>query len=500
MKQILALLLSMIMIFALVGCSPKDTNNEQNKDEWADKALLILEEYKDETEVKDFLNAYELLTRLPNDENGFITQLKEANEIFSKYQVKLETGSYFLGEKGTFAIDEESISEYKTKAAYYDAYNLMEKLIYPILFEHHGKEAQKIANINADSVIKAIEGTNLYFFNEENTNFETTSKEYQFNGDAKATYEVTYHSDGSVKNIIVPIAISGNPYLDSDFSTFLEYDLEKQKDVAGDRFIEMQSSFTSFACGYEVLSLIFNADELNVIANYIHSLSKYNIWEKNIAETELSTSHLNAVVCFDYKGNDISINYGLNSIKLSISGGNYINTLSSKWHTVWLGLCHKAYGEDILNTYKDYLECNTEKNNEVSEFSFDLDTNEEKFEEAVTQNQENAPDQNGDVQTSIPVELSLNEKIEVSGVIEKNDGAFPDYRLRINPTLSIIFTDDESDVIYTCDYLYFYNEPELNGNYPFKDFVGNTCNVTATLEDYRGGGDLFFLNPVITMN
>lgn len=124
-----------------------------------------------------------------------------------------------------------------------------------------------------------------------------------------------------------------------------------------------------------------------------------------------------------------------------------------------------------MNTYKDYLECNTEKNNEVSEFSFDLDTNEEKFEEAVIQNQENAPDQNGDVQTSIPVELSLNEKIEVSGVIEKNDGAFPDYRLRINPTLSIIFTDDESDVIYTCDYLYFYNEPELNGNYPLKDFV-----------------------------
>lgn len=488
------------MIFTFVGCSKNDTDNKQDKDEWYNKALSILDEFKDETEVIDFLNAYELLTTLPYTEDEFISQLEEANKIFSKYQVELESGSYYLGKKGTFAIDEESISEYKSRAAYYDAYNLMEKLIYPILFEHYGKEAQKIESINANSVIKAIEATNLYSFKEEKTDFETTSKEYQFIGDAKATYEVTYHADGSVKSVNVPIAISGNPYSDSDYSTFLEYDLEKQKDVAGNRFIEMQSSFSSIACGYEVLSLIFNAEELNVIANYIHSLTKSKIWEKSIVETELSTNHLNAIVCFDYKGNDISIHYGLNSIELSVSGGNYINILSSKWHTIWLGLCHKAYSEDILDDYSDYLECNTEKNNEISEWSFDLDTNEEIYMGTDFQNQENNSDQSGDVQTSIPIELSLNEEIVVSGVIEKNDGSFPDYRLHIYPTLSIVFTDDESDVVYTCDYLYFYNEPELNGNYPLKDFLGETCNITATLEDYRGGGDLFLLNPVITMN
>ena len=51
MKRILALLLSMGMIFTFVGCSKNDTDNKQDKDEWYNKALSILGEFKDETEV-----------------------------------------------------------------------------------------------------------------------------------------------------------------------------------------------------------------------------------------------------------------------------------------------------------------------------------------------------------------------------------------------------------------------------------------------------------------
>ena len=39
------------------------------------------------------------------------------------------TGNYYLGKSGTFAIHKESIIEYKSKAAYYDATDLMEKIV-----------------------------------------------------------------------------------------------------------------------------------------------------------------------------------------------------------------------------------------------------------------------------------------------------------------------------------------------------------------------------------
>lgn len=491
MKRILALVICVLLVSSLVGCS---TNNQRDgkKDELYAKAITVLDEFKDKQEVKDFLEAYNLLTTLSNNEDKFIDQLHKVNAIYSKYNVELDNGNYYLGKSGTFAIDDEGIKKYKSEGAYNDANLLMEKLIYPILFEKYGDNAHNIEGLKSNSVIDAIESTKLYSLKEENKHFDTTNKEYQFNGDAKANYEVTYHPNGLVESVTVPIAISGNPFSDNDYAAFFQYDLEKQKDVAGNRFVEMQSSFTNIACGYEVLSLIYDADELNVIANYVHSLTKNNIWERNFLESENVTSYITAMVYFSYKDTNVCINYGLNSIELFITGKNYINTLSHKWHTVWLGLCHKAYGDDILNDYKDYLDNNTESNNEIAEYKFNLDENEDDFKTALPS--QSTDGSNDDVQTSVPVELSVSQPFTITGVIEKNDTAFPTYRLRISPRLSIIFTDDESDAVYECDYLYFYDDPEYNDFFEFEQNLGSTCEVRGRLEDYRGGGELFFLN------
>lgn len=502
MKRILSLAICVLLMFSIIGCSNNQTN--ESDDNLYNNAINVLDEFKDKKEVQDFLEAYKLLTTLPDNEKQFIEQLHEANAIYAKYDMELDKGDYYLGKSGTFAISEESIKEYKSKAAYHDAYDLLEKLIYPILFERYGSDAHRIEELKSTSVINAIESTNLFSFKEENERFDTTKKEYQFNGDAKVNYEVTYHPNGLVESVTVPIAISGNPFSDNDYTSFFEYDLEQQKAFAGNRFIEMQSSFDSFACGSEVLSLIYDADELKIIANYIHSLSKDDIWERNILESDNTTTYMSAMVYFSFRDTNVCINYGLNSIKLFITGKNYINTLSHKWHTVWLGFCHKSYSEDTVNDYIDYLNNNVEKNSEIEDYSYDLDLNADKFK---TNANGNYTDESGtmnndhlnDVQQSIPVEISMSEKVTVSGIIEENDTVFPSYRLRLTTKLSFIFDEYIGEKVFECEYLYFYDDPELN-QYPLADFVGESCEVTALLEDYRGGDELFLLNPIITMN
>ena len=68
MKRILALRLSLLMILTVVGCS-NDTNNGHNEnDELYNKAMTILDEFKDKQEVQDFLEVYDILTKLPDDE------------------------------------------------------------------------------------------------------------------------------------------------------------------------------------------------------------------------------------------------------------------------------------------------------------------------------------------------------------------------------------------------------------------------------------------------
>ena len=149
--------------------------------------------------------------------------------------------------------------------------------------------------------------------------------------------------------------------------------------------------------------------------------------------------------------------------------------------------------------YSDYINNNMAYNSIIQDYSFDLDANAGSYLETPDINNdqsENSEDiQDSDVQQSIPVEMSMSDEVTVYGVIEKNDTEFPTYRLRLSPKLTFIFDEYIGEKVFECEYLYFYDDAELNNYFPIHDFVGYSCEVTAQLEDYRGGNELFILKP-----
>lgn len=502
-NKILILILTIALLFTLVGCgNSTNENSTNNNDELYSKAIGILEEFSEDQRIKDFLNAYDLLMTLPSNEDKFISQLEKVNEIYEKYDVELNSGSYYLKPKHTIGIDQGGINDYRSKGAYYDASDLLEAIVYPVLFEKYGNEAQSIEGINAQNIISAIKSTNDYSLDKKTEQYDGCKEEWKYVGTPKTEYEVKYHSNGLIEYVTIPIVRSDNPLNDNEYIAFFEKDAETQKQLAGSRFMSMSNQLSTIFTGYEVLSQIFTDEEITIISNYIHSLTIEEIWERNLyAIGEEPVDYFGSIVMFDYKGNSVGIHYNLNDISLKVTGKNYVNPLTHRWYTLWcgLGLPDGESKEETINLYDDYINNNTAYNSIIQDYSFDLDTNANGFIEVpninTEQTQGNENTQDGDVQQSIPVEMSMSEEITVYGVIEKNNTGFPSYRLRLTPKLTIIFDEYIGEKVFECEYLYFYDDAELNNYFPIHDFVGYSCEVTAVLEDYRGGNELFFLKP-----
>lgn len=500
-NKILILILTIALLFTLVGCgNSTNEKNTTNNDELHSQAMAILDEFSEDQRIKDFLNAYDLLMTLPSNEDKFISQLGKVNEVYEKYDIELDSGSYYLKPKHTIGIDQEGINDYRSKGAYYDANDLMNAIVYPVLFEKYGDEAQSIKGITAQKVISAIRSTNDYALDKKTENYEGCKEEWKYVGTPKTKYEVKYHSNGLIERITIPIVRSDNPLNDDEYIAFFDKDAETQKQIAGSRFMSMSNQFSTIVTGYEVLSQIFTDEEITIISNYIHSLTVEQIWERNLyAIAGEPADYFGAIVVFDYKGNSVSITFGLNDISLNIVGNNSVNPLTSRWYTLYCGLCLPNGSKEIIEEFKDYIDNNTAVNDTVPDYSFDLSANANSFIEVPninheqTQGSENTQD--GDVQQSIPVEMSMSDEITVYGVIEKNDTEFPSYRFRLTPKLTIIFDEYIGEKVFECEYLYFYDDAELNNYFPIHDFVGYSCEVTALLEDYRGGNELFFLKP-----
>ncbi|MGN0691721.1 MAG: hypothetical protein ACI4K7_05190 [Oscillospiraceae bacterium] len=94
-------------------------------------------------------------------------------------------------------------------------------------------------------------------------------------------------------------------------------------------------------------------------------------------------------------------------------------------------------------------------------------------------------------------EVGYGESFTVKGVIVSNESSFPSYCLKLDKKISITLSDGEYSEEFDCDTLYFYDEPYLNGNYNYSQLEDKKCTVTAELENYRGGGELFLLDPTI---
>ncbi len=102
-------------------------------------------------------------------------------------------------------------------------------------------------------------------------------------------------------------------------------------------------------------------------------------------------------------------------------------------------------------------------------------------------------------QQSPSTQLTVNygDPISFEGTILRNDENFPEYCLKLNKKFSITLVDGDMTENFVCDTLYFYQDTEYNGGYDFSRIENKNCTVTASLENYRGGGDLYLLNPII---
>lgn len=92
--------------------------------------------------------------------------------------------------------------------------------------------------------------------------------------------------------------------------------------------------------------------------------------------------------------------------------------------------------------------------------------------------------------------VNYGEKITVEGVLSKNETSFPEYCLKLNDSVSITLENEK----FVCTTLYFYDDTEANGNYDFEKLNNSNCVVTASLENYRGGRELFLLEPTIIVD
>ena len=82
----------------------------------------------------------------------------------------------------------------------------------------------------------------------------------------------------------------------------------------------------------------------------------------------------------------------------------------------------------------------------------------------------------------------------------KNDSSPIGYSLKLDDVYNITIKDGDLTENFECEIVNFYAETEVNGNYKFENLIDKSCVVTASLENYRGAGKLYFLNPTIKVD
>lgn len=112
--------------------------------------------------------------------------------------------------------------------------------------------------------------------------------------------------------------------------------------------------------------------------------------------------------------------------------------------------------------------------------------------------------------TDIEVDFNVNvdERILVSGTIMSTENltiGIGKYCLQLEEPITIKLNDPyfaDSSKIYQCSVLCFYDDTELidsseTSYYLTDNDIGKKCSIFARLEDYRRGGNLYFLYPEI---
>ncbi len=93
--------------------------------------------------------------------------------------------------------------------------------------------------------------------------------------------------------------------------------------------------------------------------------------------------------------------------------------------------------------------------------------------------------------------IKADEQIEIEGIIKNSNLTSPQYCLKLDNPITVYISNQFDTEEYVCSELYFYDESELNGNYDFKSVLNQRCIVSSKVENFRGVGQLFLLEPKI---
>lgn len=111
--------------------------------------------------------------------------------------------------------------------------------------------------------------------------------------------------------------------------------------------------------------------------------------------------------------------------------------------------------DETIATYQNYIDFNTSANDVTPDWSFDLDSNADKYINTTASGSNDAEENNAAV-TLDKIVLSMAESITVEGIIEPNTGTFPQYRLKLNNPIIIAFREygeDYDSLANTCIFM-----------------------------------------------
>lgn len=383
MKKLLVIILTICFMFTLAGCGSKE--KKKNENELYLKAVAILDEFKDDNRVKDFRKAYDLLIKLPSDKDDLIDELQKVNDICKKYSLKLSYGNQLLhDDKYGFKINEKRINVYRNSSAFRDAKKLLEKLVYPALFEKYGQDALCIKGLSVNDVRHAITSSKNYNFLEKKELPSLKIEEiWRTRTRPKTNFYFTYHKNNLVTSISFPIVRNTNPLSKHELESFYTKTTpDTRKQILSNRIPTMIKEIDLFSLNCEFLENIFSDNELFILNNYLSSLTIEEIWKNDmITKTELKSnenpSYYSASIYCDFKENNLEISYTPDYIRLKITGKNRINPLSHRWSILKCGL----FDPTLINSdiYYDKLHNNITANKVIYDGVYDLDANAAKY-------------------------------------------------------------------------------------------------------------------------
>lgn len=386
MKKLLILILTICFTFAIIGCGSKE--KYKNESDLYPKAVAILDEFKDDQRIIDFRKAYDLLMTLPSDEDDFAEQLEKVNSIYKKYGQKLKYGEDLLWDykKTKSGINKKHIKKYRNETVFYEANILFNATVYPALFEKYGNEAENINGLTSYKLRTSIMATGKYKKDETKRDSPDFNREiWKTVNRPVSTYSFNYYNNNIVWHIKLPIVRSNIPLQSSELETFFKETPNARKRILNSRFPHMLNKINLFSPELEILHSLFNEKELTILNNFIRSIGIENIWERDyLSKIHDKPLHYLAMLLVDYKNYHLTIDYGVDSITLSISSKNKVNEFSNRWSILHCGLIF-PYSQKVIESYNDEISNNKSANNKINDGVFDLDTNSDKYTNHIVQ-------------------------------------------------------------------------------------------------------------------